>query len=180
MLLDLATLRKGGFARMLDTLRTSLDRLLTSRTGDSFAPVRVPRDLARRMNVALGKPVCSSEELEKRRSALVRLATLRSAKVAAPVVYEQAPVMVYFEKNKSQKTVERVEELLTSKGIAFKKLDVAGDEATMQFVCRAASCEDDDLPVVFIAGDVVGTYAKLVEWDVSGKLARAVNPVAAS
>jgi glutaredoxin len=165
---------------MIDTLRTSLNRLLTSRTGDSFGPVRVPRDLARRMNVALGGPVCSKEELATRRAARARLATLRASKVVAPVVREQAPVMVYFEKNKSQKTVERVEELLNGKGITFKKLDVAGDEATMQFVCRAASCEDDDLPVVFIAGDVVGTYAKLVEWDVSGKLAKAVNPPPAS
>ncbi len=160
---------------MIDTLRTSLNRLLTSRTGDAFAPVRVPKDLARRMNVALGRPVCSKEELASRRAAVARLATLRASKVVAPVVREQPPVMVYFEKNKGQKTVERVEELLTGKGITFKKLDVAGDEATMQFVCRAAGCEDDDLPVVFIAGDVVGTYAKLVEWDVSGQLAKAVS-----
>ena len=160
---------------MIDTLRTSLNRLLTSRTGDAFGPVRVPKDLARRMNVALGRPVCSKEELAARRAARARLATLRATKVVAPVVREQPPVMVYFEKNKGQKTVERVEELLTGKGISFKKLDVAGDDATMQFVCRAASCEDDDLPVVFIAGDVVGTYAKLVEWDVSGQLAKAVS-----
>jgi hypothetical protein len=160
---------------MIDTLRTSLNRLLTSRAGDSFAPVAVPKDLARRMNVALGRPICSKEELASRRAARIRLAELRATKVVAPVVRQQPPVMVYFEKNKSQKTVERVEELLTGKNITFKKLDVAGDEATMQFVCRAAGCEDDDLPVVFIAGDVVGTYAKLVEWDVSGQLAKAVS-----
>jgi len=65
---------------------------------------------------------------------------------------EPAPVMVYFEKDRNQRLIERVQELLTAKGIAFQALDVSGDAATIAFVVREAKCEDDDLPIVFVAG----------------------------
>jgi len=103
-------------------------------------------------------------------------APARSAPVAAPAVKkrEPAPVMVYFEKDRNQRLIERVRELLTSKGIAFQALDVSGDAATIAFVVREARCEDDDLPIVFVAGTPVGGYNELVDWDVSGKLKLAV------
>jgi hypothetical protein len=82
--------------------------------------------------------------------------------------------MVYFEKDRNQRLIERVRELLTAKGIPFQMLDVSGDAATIAFVCREAQCEDDDLPVVFVAGAPVGGFNELVDWDVSGKLKTAV------
>jgi glutaredoxin len=87
---------------------------------------------------------------------------------------EPAPVVVYFEKDRNQRLIERVRELLTSKGIAFQALDVSGDAATIAFVVREAQCEDDDLPIVFVAGTPVGGFNELVDWDVSGKLKTAV------
>jgi glutaredoxin len=87
---------------------------------------------------------------------------------------EPAPVMVYFEKDRNQRLIERVRELLTVKGIAFQALDVSGDAATIAFVVREAHCEDDDLPIVFVAGTPVGGYNELVDWDVSGRLKTAV------
>jgi glutaredoxin len=95
---------------------------------------------------------------------------------AVPVVKkrEPAPVMVYFEKDRNQRLIERVRELLTAKGIPFQALDVSGDAATIAFVVREAHCEDDDLPIVFVAGTPVGGYNELVDWDVSGKLKTAV------
>lgn len=93
---------------------------------------------------------------------------------AAPRKREPAPVVVYFEKDRNQRLIDRVRELLTSKGIAFQALDVSGDAATIAFVVREAKCEDDDLPIVFIAGAPVGGYNELVDWDVSGKLKTAV------
>jgi glutaredoxin len=108
---------------------------------------------------------------------IVRGAEPTSTKAkAAPVPRkrEPAPVVVYFEKDRNQRLIDRVRELLTSKGIAFQALDVSGDAATIAFVVREAKCEDDDLPIVFVAGAPVGGFNELVDWDVSGKLKTAV------
>ena len=100
------------------------------------------------------------------------------ARSAAPprptAVREPAPVMVYLEKDRNQRLIERVRELLHSKQIPFRELDVSGDAATLAFVVREAKCEDDDLPIVFVGGAVVGGFNELVDWDVSGKLKTAV------
>jgi hypothetical protein len=103
------------------------------------------------------------------------LTTVQRA-AAAPVVKqrEPAPVIMYFEKDRNQRLIERVRELLTAKQIPFQALDVSGDAATIAFVMREAQCEDDDLPIVFVAGTAVGGYNELVDWDVSGKLKAAV------
>lgn len=93
----------------------------------------------------------------------------------APVVArEPAPVMVYFEKDRNQRLIERVQQLLEAKQIPFRALDVSGDAATLAFIVREARCEEDDLPIVFIAGSAVGGYTELVDWDVSGRLQLAV------
>ena len=159
---------------MFDPIRTRLHKLITTRAGDGFAPVRVPKILARRMNMFLGMPLCSAEDLEKRRAAQKRLAELRSGGEARPLKRDPAPVTVYFEKDRNLRMLARIEEALHAKKIAFTKLDVAGDEATMQFITRTAQCEDDDLPIVFVASTPVGGYEQLVAWDVSGELAKAV------
>lgn len=98
--------------------------------------------------------------------------TVRSASL--PKKREPAPVVVYFEKDRNQRLIERVRELLTAKQIPFQALDVTGDAATIAFVMREAQCEDDDLPIAFVAGAPIGGYNELVDWDVSGKLKTAV------
>lgn len=165
---------------LVDSLRDSLYRALTTPRGDSFAPIRVQKDLARRLNTTLGSPLCSREESVKRREAARRLEELRrtagpggaSAESATP--REAAPVMVYFEKDRNVRELGRVEELLGAKGIAFTRLDVRGDEATLDFVMREARCKQDELPVVFVAGAAIGGFAALVAADVSGELQRRV------
>jgi glutaredoxin len=87
---------------------------------------------------------------------------------------EPAPVIVYFEKDRNQRLLERTRELLEAKSIPFRALDVSGDAATIAFIVREAKCEDDDLPVVFVAGTAVGGFNELVDWDVSGRLKTAV------
>ncbi len=87
---------------------------------------------------------------------------------------EPAPVMVYFEKDRNQRLIERVRELLEAKSIPFRALDVSGDSATLAFIVREAKCEDDDLPIIFVGGTPVGGFNELVDWDVSGKLKTAV------
>ena len=162
---------------MLDIVRTSLHRIISTPLGDRFAPVRVPKDLARRVNMMLGKPICDAAELERRREAHERLAILRSAAVAsssAPSPRAAAPVMIYFERDRNARLLGRIKDTLDSRGITYTELDVTGDETTKNYVMREAKCKEDDLPIVFVAAAAVGGYNDLVEWDVSGQLATAV------
>jgi hypothetical protein len=159
---------------MLDPLRTGLHKLISTPAGDGFLPVRVPKVLARRVNMFLGYPLCSREELAQRRAAQKRLEELRTSGEARPIPRDPAPVTVYFEKDRNVRMLNRIEEALAAKNIAFTKLDVSGDEATMQFITRTANCEEDDLPIVFVASSPIGGYDQLVAWDVSGELAKAV------
>ena len=52
--------------------------------------------------------------------------------------------------------------------------------ATIAFVTRTAKCDEDDLPIVFVAGDVVGTFRDLVQFDVNWQLVKAVFGTSAS
>jgi hypothetical protein len=167
---------------MLDLVRTSLHRALTTPAGDRFLPVRVPKDLARRFNAMLGDPLCSKAELERRRAGRAKLEELKknggrsasatAAANAAPAV--QAPVMIYFEKDRNARMLGRIREMLDARQITYTLLDIADDATTKDFVLREAKCKDDDLPVVFVASAPVGGYNELVDWDVSGRLGKAL------
>src|ERR1700720_1483523 len=95
---------------MLDAVKDALYRVITTPRGDSLAPIRLPKDLARRLNATLGSPLAPIRELARRRDALGRLAALRDAKngngAPAPTQSapsektDAAPVMVYFEKDR--------------------------------------------------------------------------------
>lgn len=165
---------------MFDIVRTSLHRVITTPVGDGFLPLRLPKDLARRVNMMLGKPICDATELERRREARERLTKLRenggpaSGTQASVMPRVAAPVMVYFEKDRNVRLLGRIKETLDSRGIAYTELDVAGDATTKNYVMREAKCKEDDLPIVFVAAAAVGGYNDLVEWDVSGKLEAAV------
>ena len=168
----------GQLKRMFVRLRAALFRALESPRGDSIAPVRIPKDLARRLNATLGSPLARREELARRVDAAARLRRLRgAAPTASRAPGEPAPVLVYFEAGRNVRELLRIEELLGAKGFAYKRLDVGGDESTLEFVTRRAGCERDDLPVVFVADHAVGAYAALVRSDVSGELGRLVTGV---
>jgi glutaredoxin len=155
---------------MLDKIRTSLHQVIEPR-GDG--PLALPRMFARRLNGLLGSPLCSAEELEKRRAARRRLGELTGS-AQTKLAREVAPVVVYLERDRNQRLIDRVEELLKARGIPYRSLDVTGDEATMSFITREAKCKEDDLPIVYVAGTPIGGYNDLVEWDVSGRLKTAV------
>ncbi len=170
---------------LLDRVRAQAHRSLTTSFGDALPPLRVSKDLLRRANMVLGTPLCSAEELELRRAAAARLATLRSERsrgaaasnaATTPKPRVQAPVTIYFEKDRNVRELKRIEELLASKGIEARHNDVAGDEKTLAFVLRTAQVKADDLPVVFVADQAIGGYASLVDADVSGRLEREVFP----
>jgi glutaredoxin len=162
---------------MLDQVKDVLYRAITSPRGDSLALVRLPKDLARRLNTTLGSPLGSADDLSRRRAARERLAALRSGRAErqeAKATREAAPVMVYFEKDRNARELGRIEETLQAKSIAYKLLDVTGDEAAMSFVLRQAHCERDELPVVFVGDAAIGGFRPLVAADVSGALERAL------
>jgi hypothetical protein len=161
---------------MLNRVRGALFAAITTPRGESLLALRVPKDLARRLNATLGQPLATRDELERRERARSRLAELRAtAAKPRPPKREDAPVVVYFEKDRNVRELGRIEELLSAKAFAWKRLDVGGDEATLDFVMTRAKCDKDDLPVVFVADRVVGSYPALVEADVSGELARLVR-----
>ncbi len=158
---------------MLDRVRDALYRAIASPRGDSVTAVRVTKDLARRANVALGEPLATCGELGEREKARARLRDLRAgSKAATRARPDAAPVFVYFESGRNVRELTRIEELLSAKGMAWKRLDVRDDEATLDFVMRTAECKADDLPVVFVAERPVGNFPALVRADVSGDLAR--------
>jgi hypothetical protein len=167
---------------MLERVRDALYRAMTGTAGDALAPVRIQKDLARRLNTTLGRPLAPLDELAKRARGRARLAELRArpaAVAAAPPATKTtakvaAPILVYLEKDVNVRELLRIEELLGAKGYAWTRLDVAGDEVTLDFVMRAAGCERDDLPVVFVADKPIGNHVALVEAEVSGELARAI------
>jgi glutaredoxin len=143
-----------------DLVRTGLHRVLKN------------VDLAQRMNAMLGEPICSKEELLRRRDARARLKELRaSGAKRTPMKREQAPVQVYHEGDRNARLLGRVKELLDSKTVKYTLLDVAGDPATKEFVMLQSKCKEDELPIVFVGGVAVGGYNELVDWEVSGKLA---------
>jgi hypothetical protein len=163
---------------MLSRLRDTLFRAITTTRGDSLSAIRVPKEIARDLNVTFGMFLAPRDELTKRAEAGVRLAELRAAGMTpkkAPAA--AAPVLVYFEKDRNVRELARIEDLLGAKGIAWKRLDVAGDEATLAFVTLKAKCEKDELPIVFVADTPVGGYDTLVSADISGELARLVHPL---
>ena len=159
---------------MLDMLRSTLFRAITTPALDGVAPIRIQKDIARRLNTVLGQPLASAQELAKRKAAREKLATLRATGEKRIEAREPAPVMVYFEKDRNARELERMEEVLKARSIAYRLLDVAGDEAAMAFVMREAKCKEDELPIVFVGGKAVGGFRQLVEFDVAGKLVKAV------
>lgn len=160
---------------MLNFVRSSLHKVITTPVLDSFAPVRIPKDLARRVNVVLGEPLCSKEEIERRRAGKEKLEALRSGpRKTAEKEKVAAPVMIYFEKDRNARGLSRMQETLDAQKIAYTLLDVTGDDNTKNFVMREAKCKEDDLPIVFASSTAIGGYNDLTEWDVSGKLAKAV------
>ncbi len=51
---------------MLDFVRNSLHKVITTPALDSFAPVRIPKDLARRVNMVLGEPIWGNPQIYRR------------------------------------------------------------------------------------------------------------------
>lgn len=152
-----------------DKLRTLGDRALSSTAGDRFRPVKVLREVLGTANDLAGRPLCSDEELRRRR-ARRQAASATSPTEGAPS-REAAPVMVYFA-GRDHRTLKKVEELLGARGVPYKVLDCTDDEAMLSWATTQS--HGAEFPLVFIAGELVGGLRELVRLDVNGALKRRV------
>jgi len=151
------------FHRITDKLRTTVHEVLASERGDQLRPVKLLREVLGTANDLAGRPFCSQAELDERRSG--------GNSGGGSVRREPAPVMLYFD-GKDHRSKKKIEELLTSKDIPFKVLDVTDDEATRSWATTAA--KQIEFPLLFIAGEPVGGLHELTQLDVNGQLARRV------
>jgi len=143
-------------------VRVLVNQALTSTAGDGFKPVKLVKEVLGTANDLVGRPFCSAAELESRQAKVVTV---------APIVREAAPVMVYFD-GKDHRTKKKVEELLNSRNIPFKVLDVTDDEATRSWAQTTA--KQLEFPLVFVAGESLGGLHELTDADVNGLLAKKV------
>jgi len=151
------------FHRVTDKLRTTVHDVLASERADRFRPVKLLREVLGTANDLAGRPFCSQSELEERRAT--------GDNSGAATRREPAPVMLYFD-GKDHRTKKKIEELLTSKEIPFKVLDVTDDEATRSWATTTA--KQLEFPLLFIAGEPVGGLHELTQLDVNGQLSRRV------
>ncbi len=150
---------------MGDRVRVLLHDALSSERADRWKPVKVLREVLGTANDLAGRPLCSAEELAKRRAR-------RGGPVeSAPAKREPAPVMLYFD-GKDHRTKKKMEELLASREVPFQVLDCTDDEATRSWATAAA--KQPEFPLVFIAGEPVGGLHELTQLDVNGGLRKRV------
>jgi glutaredoxin len=126
------------------------------------------RNLASIANEMLGQPIRASSAAGTSQAAVPASAPPVAPPVSAPMA---APVFVYFD-GKDHRTKAKIEELLKSREIPFKVLDVTDDEAERSWVTTAA--HTNEFPIVVIAGTPVGGLGEVTQLDLAGELTRKV------
>jgi glutaredoxin len=158
-----------------DKLRTYAHAKLEGAPAAKERPaLRHARNLASIVNELLGRPICGPDELAQRRSGPRPTSAVAATPVATapiPQARAQAPVLVYFD-GKDHRTKAKVEELLRSRQITYRVVDVTDDEAERSWVTTAA--KQTELPIVVVAGAPLGGLAELTQLDLEGELTRRV------
>jgi len=155
---------------ILDRLRDAGWKALDGRGGPLGETVR-------KVNDALGRPLASAEELADRRAFAAGYSTPppaeapAAAAAGAPTAGEPAPVVVYY-MDKQRRDVPRLTQILDDAGIPYQLMSLEGDEAAQVAVRRDS--KGHRLPLVFIAGEVVGGRTELTNLDRTGDLRRRV------
>src|SRR5262249_34661604 len=114
-------------------------------------------------NDLAGRPFCPQAELDASRQ-VVSTGTVSQKR-------EPAPVVMYFD-GKDHRTKKKMEELLKSRDIPFRLLDVADAEATRSWALTQAKLSE--FPLLFIAGEAIGGLHELTQADVNGQLKKRV------
>jgi len=132
-------------------------------------------ELARKANEALGRPLADEAELADRRAFEERTAapaaSASAAKPQAQPQREAAPVVVYH-MDKTRRDAVKLTELLDGAGIPYKVMNIQEDPAAQMAVRRDS--KGFRLPLVFIAGEVVGGRSELTNLATSGELRKKV------
>ena len=129
-------------------------------------------ELARRANEALGRPLADEAELADRRAFEARTAAAPApAQASRPGGREAAPVIVYH-MDKTRRDATRLTEILDGADIPYKVMNIQEDPAAQVAVRRDS--KGFRLPVVFIAGEVIGGRTELSSLAASGELTRKV------
>ena len=149
--------------QIADKVRTTVGNLLASPIGDNLRPVRAAKEALGTANDLVGRPFCTTAELNERKVAH------GDAPVAA--AREAAPVMVYFD-GKDHRTKNKLEELLNARNIKFQTLDVTDDESTRSWAL--AESKAMEFPLVFVAGEALGGLHEVTGLDVNGTLKKKV------
>jgi glutaredoxin len=130
-------------------------------------------ELARKANEALGRPLADEDELADRKAFAARGgAAVTTAGPAQPAAArEVAPVVVYH-MDKTRRDAVKLTEILDGAGIPYKVMNIQEDSAAQMAVRRDSG--PHRLPVVFIAGEVIGGRAELTNLASSGALKKKV------
>jgi glutaredoxin len=150
----------------LDALRAEAHRAIDKLPGKAG-------ELARKANAALGRPLADPDELADRRAFEAR-GTAPAAPGAPPppsAQREAAPVIVYH-MDKTRRDAARLTEVLDGAGIPYKVMNLQDDPAAQVAVRRDS--KGFRLPVVFIAGEVIGGRSELTNLATSGALKKKV------
>ena len=149
----------------LDGLRARAHAAITKLPGKAG-------ELARKANEALGRPLADEAELADRRAFEARGSVQTPVTAsAAPSNREAAPVIVYH-MDKTRRDAGKLTELLDGAGIPYKVSNIQEDPAAQMAVRRDS--RGHRLPVVFIAGEVVGGRAELSNLISTGELKKKV------
>jgi glutaredoxin-related protein len=148
----------------LDALRAEAHRAIDRMPGKAG-------ELARKANTALGRPLADAAELADRRAFEARATAAPTPAPAAGAPREAAPVIVYH-MDKTRRDATRLTEVLDGAGIPYKVMNIQDDPAAQSAVRRDS--KGFRLPVVFIAGEVIGGRAELTNFAASGELKKKV------
>jgi glutaredoxin-related protein len=154
----------------LDRARVRAHATLTRQPGKAG-------ELARKANEALGRPLADEVELADRRAFEAHTTASAAPTPSAPAPAmpaaqrEAAPVVVYH-MDKTRRDALKLTEILEGAGIPYKVMNIQEDPAAQAAVRRDS--KGFRLPVVFIAGEVVGGRSEITNLAGSGELVRKV------
>ena len=149
----------------LDRLRADAHRAIDKLPGKAG-------EIARKANEAFGRPLADASELADRRAFDTRAQVASApAPTAVSTSREAAPVIVYH-MDKTRRDATKLTEVLDGAGIPYKVMNIQEDPAAQMAVRRDS--KGFRLPVVFIAGEVIGGRSELTNLAASGALKKKV------
>lgn len=129
-------------------------------------------ELARKANEALGRPLADEDELADRQAFEAHAQARSQASPVRPEVQRDAAPVIVYHMDKTRRDVPRLTEILDGAAIPYKVMNLEGDPAAQTAVRRDS--KGFRLPVVFIAGEVIGGRAELINLAASGELRKKV------